>query len=808
MRLASLIAEQHDAVLHAWHQAFVQAVDAATVARTAMAWQAHALAALALLARDATAAPSDEGKGEVEAAATNGPPSTRSSLEAPLASPLAGTTTAAALASARPALPALPVAWGLAPCLAAWAALRASVLQVWTAQTRAGAPFDVHELLRFNGLIDQAVAAALRGDAEQAAGRAAQEGRLLEAVLEAAPVGLCVVDGAGQLQFANAEHRRIWGEPPAPGPLAAPSTWQGWWADASPRQGQALEAEDWVLARALAGAQAQRGTVAIEPFDVPGSRRTVLQRATPVRDGAGEVIGAVLAQTDITTQVITEAALRESEAKFRTIADAMPQMVWSTRPDGFHDYYNQRWYDFTGVPANSTDGEAWNGMFHPDDQARAWAVWRHSLATGEPYEVHYRLRHRSGEYRWTLGRALPLKDEAGGILRWMGTCTDIHDQKLAEEALLRQSARKDEFLAMLAHELRNPLAPISTAARLLSMGTPDDARVKRSSEIIARQVKHMTALVDDLLDVSRVTRGLVQLDSERVDLQLIVGHAVEQVRPLIEARQHALVLQPAQVPAWVQGDRTRLVQIVANLLNNAAKYTPQGGCLTVRWAVQDEVVSLDVADTGSGIAPALLPHVFDLFAQGERSPDRSQGGLGLGLTVVKHLTTLHGGRISVRSDGPGLGSVFTVVLPRAAALHTPPAAQALDGTASQGRAVKVMVVDDNVDAAESLAALLTLAGHEVRAVHEATQALAAPDRAAVQVFILDIGLPGMDGYDLARRLRAEASTAGALIVALTGYGQAHDRVLSKAAGFDHHFVKPVDTQALEALLERVAVGAS
>jgi PAS domain S-box-containing protein len=301
-----------------------------------------------------------------------------------------------------------------------------------------------------------------------------------------------------------------------------------------------LNAHEWALMRALNGEESPRDVIEIEPFDLPGERRTILLHAEPIRDAIKNVVGSVMAQMDITAQVKMEAALRESEAKFRTIADAMPQMVWSTLPDGLHDYYNQRWYDFTGVAEGSTDGEEWNGMFHPDDRDNAWALWRHSLATGEVYEVQYRLRHHSGEYHWTLGRALPIRNDAGRIIRWMGTCTDIHDQKLAEEALKEESQRKDEFLAMLAHELRNPLAPISTAAQMLKMVGTDEKHVRHASDVIARQVKHMTNLVDDLLDVSRITRGLVQLECENLDLKLILSGAVEQARPLIEARHHEL----------------------------------------------------------------------------------------------------------------------------------------------------------------------------------------------------------------------------------------------------------------------------
>jgi PAS domain S-box-containing protein len=327
------------------------------------------------------------------------------------------------------------------------------------------------------------------------------------------------------------------------------------------------------------------------------------------------------------------AALRESEAKFRTIADAMPQMVWSTLPDGYHDYYNQQWYSYTGVPQGSTDGDGWNDIFHPDDSARAWAAWRASLATGKTYEIQYRLRHHSGAYRWVLGRALPVRDDTGAIIRWMGTCTDIDDQKKAEDELRQAGLRKDEFLAMLAHELRNPLAPISSAAQLLMLANPDLQRAHKAGAIILRQVRHMTDLVDDLLDVSRVTRGLVQIERHRLDLKDVLHSAIEQARPLMEARGHHLTVEEPAAPALVLGDFTRLVQVVVNLLNNAAKYTPAGGRIILSLQVEAGEACIVVTDNGSGIDAALLPYVFDLFIQAARTPDRAQGGLGLGLAL-------------------------------------------------------------------------------------------------------------------------------------------------------------------------------
>lgn len=499
----------------------------------------------------------------------------------------------------------------------------------------------------------------------------------------------------------------------------------------------------------------------------------------------------------------SEMAMRFSEMKFRTIANAMPQMVWSTLPDGFHDYFNEQWYEFTGLARGESNGERWIDVFHPDDQERTRTVWHHSLATGADYEIQYRLRHFSGEFRWVLGRALALRDDMGKVIRWMGTCTDIHAQKLAEDEWRQEIQRKDDFLAMLAHELRNPLAPISTAAQLLKMQGTNAKRVEQASEIITRQVKHMTTLVDDLLDVSRVTRGLVQIEQNDVDLRSIINSAIEQAQPLLELRHHELLLRLPSEQTHVRGDKTRLVQAISNLLNNAAKYTPQRGQISLILEVQQSQVRISVTDNGVGIASELLPRIFDLFTQGERTPDRAQGGLGLGLALVKSITNLHGGTVLAASGGAGKGSTFTITLP----LITPEKARAVAPFAEPvPRApanLRLMLVDDNQDAALALGALLEAASHEVLIFEDAQAALNATATHDIQVFILDIGLPDMDGYELARRLRANARTAGKVLIALTGYGQAHDRVLSKAAGFDYHFVKPIDTAQLSSVLASV-----
>ncbi len=377
----------------------------------------------------------------------------------------------------------------------------------------------------------------------------------------------------------------------------------------------------------------------------------------------------------------------------------------------------------------------------------------------------------------------------------------VRAQVRQDEAEAR-NRQQNEFLAMLAHELRNPLAPISAAAQLLKMPGVDERRVQQSSDVIARQVKHMTELVDDLLDLSRVTRGLVTLTRKSLDLKRVVASAVEQAHPAIEARKHALSLRLGGPPAFVDGDPTRLVQVLVNLLTNAAKYTPQGGEIVIELVVQANEVCLSVSDNGSGIDPALLPHVFDLFTQGERTPDRAQGGLGLGLALVKSMVALHGGRVEAHSDGVGNGSTFAIFLPLLADAVPDPVAGASVQPAPSAAPMEVLVVDDNLDAADSLAALLAMEGHRVRVLEDAVAALQHARAHPVQAYILDIGLPGMDGYQLVRKLKELPGTADAVFIALTGYGQAHDKVLAKAAGFDQHFVKPVDWQELARALAR------
>ena len=366
--------------------------------------------------------------------------------------------------------------------------------------------------------------------------------------------------------------------------------------------------------------------------------------------------------------------------------------------------------------------------------------------------------------------------------------------------------RKDEFLAMLAHELRNPLAPISAAAQLLKLASLDSEKIRQTSEIITRQVDHMTTLIDDLLDVARVTRGMVSLDMETLDIRQILSEAVEQASPLIRARKHHIALHLPPDRAAVHGDRKRLVQVVVNMLNNASKYTPNGGNIVVRLQVLGKEVVLDITDDGIGIAPEVLPRIFELFEQAVRNSDRAQGGLGLGLALVKSLVASHDGSVRATSAGLGKGSTFTIRLPRlekAAPASTRPGTQHASIECAT-ESLRVMIVDDNVDAASTMKMFLDAMGHEVCIEHGASGALERAKKFLPQICLLDIGLPDIDGYDLARRLRSQPETAGTTLIAITGYGQEQDRLRAASAGFDHHFVKPIDGQMLATLLTQVS----
>jgi PAS domain S-box-containing protein len=428
------------------------------------------------------------------------------------------------------------------------------------------------------------------------------------------------------------------------------------------------------------------------------------------------------------------------------------------------------------------------------------------VLAGYPVEYETTIPYKSIGERFMHCSYAPERDEEGNVIGFVAAVTDITDRKRAEEALreseekLREAdRRKDEFLAMLAHELRNPLAPIANAVNLLQRDATSAPIQQQSRAIIERQVARLARLVDDLLEVSRISTGRIQLHLEPVAIAEVIDRAIETARPLIQQHGHALRVELPGRAVWVHADGARLEQVLVNLLNNAAKYTDAGGRIELRVSVENDAVALKVIDSGIGIAPDLLPRIFELFTQGERSLDRSRGGLGIGLSLVQRLVAMHGGTVAAQSE-PGKGSEFTVRLP---IVHPIPAAAAAEHPVlphDRSEALRVLVVDDNVDAAKSLALLLETVGHCVAIAHSGMAALETLDSHRPHVVLLDIGLPELDGYEIAKRVRARYSPEELVLVAMTGYGQQTDRERSKQAGFDHHLVKPAACEEIETIL--------
>ncbi len=635
---------------------------------------------------------------------------------------------------------------------------------------------------------------------------------------------------------------------------------------------------------------------------------------------------------DVTERKRAEEALREAERRWRNLAEALPNLVWTDLPDGQCDYLSAQWETYTGIPEEELLGLTWlERVIHPDDRERTLACWTKAVADEGMYDLEYRIRRHDGIYRWFKTRGVPIRDALGRIVKWFGTCTDIEDQKQAqaalrenqerlrialaasdtgtfrwnpqtgeffgfddnlkrlfgfapedqvrltenfvdrvhpddrtrlaaavdrsrrgadfemeyrvilpdgsvrwlydrakmvrddagrpaylvgactditkrkqvEEALKDADRRKDEFLATLAHELRNPLAPIRNALHLMRR-TEGDGPMESDRAMAERHVVHLARLIDDLMDVARISRGKLVLHKQVLDLHTVVRQAVETARTQIDDRRHHLSVTLPEESIRLEADPTRLEQILWNLLNNAAKYTEPGGQITLS-AVRDrgEVV-VRVRDTGIGIEPEMLPRLFQMFVQVGEHRKHAQGGLGIGLNLVRRLVKMHGGSIEVHSMGSGTGSEFVVRLPAIPAGSGEPDRPVRDRRRATEPALprrRILVVDDNVDAANSLAKLLSrIYGQEVRVAHDGPSALGLVEGFQPEIVLLDIGLPGMDGHEVARRLRARPDFERTLLVALTGWGQETDRQKSREAGFDRHLVKPVDPVTLLDLL--------
>lgn len=530
-----------------------------------------------------------------------------------------------------------------------------------------------------------------------------------------------------------------------------------------------------------------------------GQYRWVLVRGRPRFSPTGEFLGHIGSIIDIHERTEAEERLRQSEEWFRTLADNMSQLAWMANAEGRLIWFNRRWYEFTGASEDRSVNWRWVEFVHPEHRDRVIRKIQHSWDTGEAWEDTFQLRGRNGQYRWFLSRAMPIRDD-GKITRWFGTHTDITEQREAEDALRNADQRKNEFLATLAHELRNPLAPLRNGLEIIQLASDDKEAREKALEVMQRQLDHMVRLIDDLLDLSRISRGKVRLNKQVVALRDVISQAVELSRPKIETQALDFHVTMPPEHCFVYGDPTRLSQIFANLLNNSAKFTARGGSIWLTAEILNREVQVKIKDNGIGIPPELLPEVFEMFAQGDRIEETAHGGLGVGLALVKGLVELHDGSVTARSEGRGKGSEFTVVLPLAEA-----AAEEIDGKRPPSLPVgdrhQVLVVDDNPDSATSMATMLELLGHETRTAHDGLQALAEAATFRPDIILLDIGMPKMNGYDVARRIRQQDWGKDVVLVAVTGWGQEEDRRRSREAGFDYHLVKPADLADIQDVLQ-------
>jgi len=502
------------------------------------------------------------------------------------------------------------------------------------------------------------------------------------------------------------------------------------------------------------------------------------------------------------------ATLLQREREMRSLADNTPDILTRFDRELRYVFVNSAIEKATGRPRDDFLGRTMRDVGMADDLR---GLWEQALGfvfeTKKPWSLEFGYAGQGGVRQYAT-RLVPEVGPSGETEFVLGVTQDVTDPKFAEEALKNADRRKDEFLATLAHELRNPLAPLRTGLDVLNR-SQDAAVAVDTRKMMDRQLSHMVRLVDDLLDVSRITSDKLILRKEWVLLQAIAETAVEASRPFIEASGHALKLALPDEPVWLAADPTRLAQVVGNLLTNAAKYTPEGGCIELTAAREGSEVIVRVTDTGIGIPPEMLAQVFEMFTQVNRTLDRSHGGLGIGLALVKRLVELHGGTITALSPGLGEGSTFTVRFPLVeadAGGTKPPTTPEATPTQSPVSGLRVLVVDDNVDGAELLARVLQICGHETRTVHSGPEALDAARPFNPEVVFLDIGLPGMDGYEVAKRLRGEPSLSGAVLIALTGWGTEDTKRQSREAGFDFHLTKPAEVTAIERILARVARG--
>ncbi|HEX9049641.1 MAG TPA: ATP-binding protein [Anaeromyxobacter sp.] len=632
-------------------------------------------------------------------------------------------------------------------------------------------------------------------------GRQPAETTVLDAMVDRAAVGLCLVGARDEVLRANARWLR------AAGASAAEVLGK----DVLAPFGRA-----WRIRALLA--RARRGeAVALPPLRRGGSAWDARVEAVPLARGTGLVLslveavetrGAVRARREAAPSRRTRkrpAAAPSQDPVLRALADAMPQIVCVVAADGTPEYVNPAWTAYSGLDLAASVEQGWFRVVHPDDVPAVRETWLRAKASGKPEQVELRYRAADGGYRWFLSRLAPILDARGRTTRWIGAGIDIDDRRRAEadrEELLARveeaDRRKTGFLAILSHELRNPLAPLRNAAWLLEHAPAGGAQARAAVGVIGRQVEQLARLVDDLLDVTRIARGKIELRRGRIDVAELARRTVEDHRAILAERGLALELAAPAEPVWVKADAARLKQVIGNLLANAEKFTPPGGRVSVSVAAQEGRAAVRVADTGIGIAPNLLERVFEPFVQADGA---GRGGLGLGLALVKGIVQLHGGTVEARSEGPGRGTEFKVALPLLAA-DEPRTPTPVPPPPSPAR--RILVVEGDRDSAEMLRLALELAGHEVEIASSAADGLARIRSFLPDVALCAIGLPDRDGYELARDIRGSPELAGVRLVALTSHAMPEDQRRAAEAGFDAHLGKPVSPDEIERVVRGMA----
>jgi PAS domain S-box-containing protein len=616
-------------------------------------------------------------------------------------------------------------------------------------------------------------------------------------LLDRLPAAAYLCDADGLITYYNARAAELWGRQPQ---LNEPTDrFCGAFRLYAPDGTPIDHAECWMALALRDGREYNAQEIVIERPD--GSRLIALAHANPFRDEFGRVRGAVNVLFDITERHRAE----ELRARLAAIVESSEDAIVSKTLQGIVQSWNGGAERLFGYTAGEMIGRSIITIIPPErhDEER---MILDRLSRGERIEHYETIRVAKDGQRIDISLTIsPVRDASGRIIGASKVARDISVQKRAEEALREADRRKTEFLAMLAHELRNPLAPIRNGLQILRLAGHDPDAAAQAHAVMERQLAHLVRLVDDLLDLSRIDKGKIELRREPMELAGAVRDAVEASRPLVEAAGHELTVTLPAAPLWVHGDRTRLAQVFANMLNNSVRYTDRGGRIGLRVERRDGEAVVTVTDTGIGIPADMLPKVFDMFTQADRRLERSRGGLGIGLSLVRGLVELHGGRVAANSAGPGKGSEFVVRLPAIA----PPVPVASDGDGKatrRGPALRVLVVDDNEDGADSLATILELMGHATRTAYDGQAALEAAEEFRPDVVLLDIGLPRLNGYDVCRRIREQPWGRNVTLVAQTGWSQEEDCHRSKVAGFDHHLVKPVSPATLQKLLANLSPG--